>query len=188
MYDRDTGRERVTFTAGATIDADGSPRAYHPLDRPGLDYLANAGSPGNWWGIATRAGKPFVQTAGDPAPGYYVSTTSLQRPGFKPSDPRRYIDSEITPFIVIPNQLRRMVKGVVLGCLAEVVFKGKRVSCVVADTGPSNHLGEVSIAAARAVGINHNAKRGGVERGVQYIIWPGEPATINGETFRLVPL
>lgn len=181
-------QEKGHFIAGATIDADGSPRAYHPLDRPGLDHLANAGHPGNWWGIATRNGKPFVQTTGDPAPGFYVSTTSLQRPGFKSSDPRRYIDSEITPFIVVPNQFRRIFKGIVLGCLAEIEYKGRSVQCVIADTGPADHLGEMSIAAAKAVGIPANAKRGGVESGVLYKFWPGVAATINGETFRLVPI
>lgn len=181
-------QERVHFVSGATIDADGSPRAYHPLDRPGLDDLANAGHPGNWWGIATRNGKPFVQSTGDPAPGFYVSTTALQRPGFKVSDTRRYIDSELVPFIVVPNQFRRIVKGTVLGCLAEVEYNGKTVQAVVADVGPADHLGELSIAAAKAVGIPANARKGGVESRVTYRFWPGVPATINGETFRLVPL
>ena len=35
----------LLFKAGATINGDGSPHCYHPEDRKGLDYLANAGSP-----------------------------------------------------------------------------------------------------------------------------------------------
>src|SRR5258708_1149439 len=62
------------------IDADGSPFAYAPADSglPALDYLGNAGHPGRWYGIACdKKGVPYVQTVGDPAPGYYVSTTAL---------------------------------------------------------------------------------------------------------------
>ena len=40
------------FQTGMAIDADGSPRAYHP-DNTGLDDLKHGGYPGNWWGIAT---------------------------------------------------------------------------------------------------------------------------------------
>jgi hypothetical protein len=42
----------------------GAPNAYHPEDK-GLDFLANAGKTGNWWGIVTEdgtpSGKPVVQ-------------------------------------------------------------------------------------------------------------------------------
>ena len=44
------------WTCPLMVDADGSPHAYHPDGSPpGLDYLANAGSPGNWWGIACNS-------------------------------------------------------------------------------------------------------------------------------------
>jgi hypothetical protein len=33
--------------------------------------------PGNWWALVTRNGRPIVQGADDPAPGFYVSTTTL---------------------------------------------------------------------------------------------------------------
>jgi Fungal chitosanase of glycosyl hydrolase group 75 len=64
------------------IDADGSPHAYHPNGSPpGLDYLANAGKPGNWYGIVTdnqkASGNPVVQGSSDPAPGFYISSTAL---------------------------------------------------------------------------------------------------------------
>src|SRR5579872_5891755 len=70
----------VCFHAGMAIDADGSPRAYHP-DNTGLDDLKHGGYPGNWWGVATSnelsTGEPLLQNSSDPAPGNYVSTTSL---------------------------------------------------------------------------------------------------------------
>ena len=83
------------FEAGMAINADGAYRAYHPTPGKGLDYLANAGEPGNWWALVTDTGKPsgrpVVQGAADPAPGYYVSTTSLADPARKKADPTRYV-------------------------------------------------------------------------------------------------
>ncbi len=59
--------EKITFDAGMTIDADGSPRAYHPVEGFGLDFLGNAGRPGNWWALACRKdGRPWEQDATDP--------------------------------------------------------------------------------------------------------------------------
>ena len=85
-----------TFLAGMTIDADGANghdgsgrAAYGPPGTDPLDYLANAGHEGNWWGIVTVAGRPVVQHAGNPAPGYYISTTSYQREGYAITDPAR---------------------------------------------------------------------------------------------------
>lgn len=60
------------FKSGMSIDADGSPKAYHPKNI-GLDDLKHAGNKGHWWALATKNGKPVVQKS-----GYYVSTTSLQ--------------------------------------------------------------------------------------------------------------
>ena len=67
---RGKGESAFYFFTGMSIDADGAPKAYHPNGSPpGLDDLANAGHPGNWWGmIVTLGGTPVVQRAGDPAP------------------------------------------------------------------------------------------------------------------------
>src|ERR1041385_3104569 len=72
------------YESGLMIDADGAYRAYHPDDKPGLDNLGNAGRPGNWWALVTDngepSGNPIIQGASDPAPGFYISTTSLEDP------------------------------------------------------------------------------------------------------------
>lgn len=170
---RARGTSALTFTAGMTIDADGSPRAYHPENR-GLDHLANAGRPGRWWGLATDArGEPLVQRPGDPAPGYYVSTTALIDARFPAGDPRRYVDSERVPFIAVPPQLRG--EGVKLGDLVAVRNErtGATVWAVVADIGPRDHLGEGSIRLAESLGINADARRGGAGSGVTYTVFPG---------------
>ena len=54
------GQTAFFFEAGMAIDADGAPQAYHPEpdSNLGLDFLVNAGSPGNWFGIVTDSGQP----------------------------------------------------------------------------------------------------------------------------------
>jgi hypothetical protein len=177
----------VTFYGEACVDADGSPRAYHPYGQ-GLDYLDNAGHPGNWWGIVTDSeGYPVIQGENDLQPGYYVSTTSLRNRGFKATDPRRYVDSEKVPFIVVPAPVARAARGIVLGCRAQIMHpdSGVVVSAVVADLGPASHLGELSIAAARALALNPDPKSGGSSlRNFKYTFWPGVAA----DGFTLQPL
>lgn len=168
-----SGKAGVAFKGGLSVDADGSPRAYHP-NNTGLDHLANAGRPGNWWGIATDArGRPFVQGPNDPAPGHYVSTTALIDGRFKANDPRRYANSETVPFIAVPPELRS--QGVKLGDLVAVRNErtGKTVFAIVADIGPRGHLGEGSIKLAQELGINADARRGGAGSGVSYVAFPG---------------
>jgi len=69
------------WTSGVQVDADGAPNAYN-ANNTGIDYLGNAGSPGNWWGIATDSkGTPYVQgeyPAGSYAPfkGYRPPTSA----------------------------------------------------------------------------------------------------------------
>ena len=43
----------LVFESRLRIDADGAPNAYGPAGTEPLDALANAGHPGNWWGIVT---------------------------------------------------------------------------------------------------------------------------------------
>lgn len=177
----------ASFTSGMTVDADGSPHAYHADDDLALDYLTNAGQPGNWWGIvADPKGNPYVQKSTDPAPGFYVSCTSLFRKEYELHDPRRYIDAETIPYIVIPMAMRSRVKPKFMGCHCEVenTENGKKCFAVLADMGNNDKIGEGSIALAAALGINANPKKGGMRRPViHYKIHPGVPAVINGETF-----
>ncbi len=177
--------------ADADIDADGDPRAYHPNSKSGKDALANAGSPGRWWGIATdRNGVPFIQTKDDPAPGFYVSTTTYQRPKFPKNDPRRYVDSAEVPFIVVEDFIRKRAKGIVLGCKAKVtnIKNGKSTPAVVIDMGPLYKIGELSQKAAHLLGIASNPRRGGTsENIVRYEFWPDTPGEWDGEVFSLIP-
>lgn len=68
----DESESKIWYTSEFTIDADGCPRAYGPegCSPEPLDYLANAGYDGNWWGIVTDSyGDPYVQEKGNKKSG-----------------------------------------------------------------------------------------------------------------------
>ncbi len=176
----------IVFEAGLAIDADGAPDAYGP-DGLGLDHLANAGKPGNWWAIVTEdgtaSGRPVVQGPSDPAPGHYVSTTALED-RFRPrTSPARYVDSAKMPYVVLSPSLLQPKGPARLGDFAVVRRDGRTVFAIVADIGPKNQLGEGSIALARALGVSSDPKRGGVKSGVTFVVLPGsgngKPVTID---------
>jgi len=182
---------KLEWVCGAAIDADGSPRAYGP-NNTGLDWTANAGGSCNWYGVATnKDGEPIVQGADDPYPGMYVSTTAYTHPGISADDPRRYLDSEKVPYVVIPGKLRKQVPGVVLGCKAEVtnMRTGVCVTAIIGDVGPSNKIGEISIRLAQALGIPSGPKKGGTTQlMLSYQVFPGiVPNLCDGAKYRLIP-
>jgi Fungal chitosanase of glycosyl hydrolase group 75 len=201
----------VTFSAGATLDGDGAngqfgeAPCYAPAsyDGPTLDVLANAGHPGNWYGVVTDTGdedgNPIVQKTTDPCPGAYISATTLhlrdeQGNQLPDSSPFKYVDSATVPFIVVPPMIIKGVGPIVLGCRAVVTNSrnGKSTEAVVADVGPRNHLGEISVACARAIGVptgtTHPANGGGASSPtIQYRLFPGEAAVVNGVTYPLQP-
>jgi len=154
-------------------DDDGAPRAYSPRGRAGgaLDYTANAGHPGNWYGIVTNnnrpSGTPIIQGPNDPAPGFYVSSTSLADGTKKSVDPRRYVDASTVPYVVLPSQLQK-TGGAKMGDIATVINlkTGKLSHAIVADSGPSNHIGEGSLALEKAIGAS-----GSVD--LLWIVYPG---------------
>lgn len=166
------------FRSGMTIDADGAPRAYHPVSANGLDALGNAGKPGNWWALVTdngkSTGKPVVQKESDPAPGFYISTTALEDTTKGRTDPRRYVDSSTIPYVVLPPDVMKTLKAR-MGDFAVVVNSNnhKLSHVIVADQGPKGQIGEGSIALADALGIPSNPRHGGIANGVLYLVFPG---------------
>lgn len=168
------GSTAFFYESGMTIDADGAPNAYHP-DNTGLDDLANAGSPGNWQGLAKDGeGQPFVQGPNDPFPGYFVSATALADRTKPVNDPARYVDASKIPFIVLPGGMARQI-GARPGDFA-VVFNrrnGQSSYAIFGDVGPSDRIGEGSVALAENLGIRSDARNGGVRRGVLFLVFPG---------------
>ncbi len=144
----------------------------------GLDSLEHAGHPGNWWALATDTGKtsgnPVVQQEDDPAPGYYVSMTSLfdaTHPDER--DPHRFVDAASIPYVVLPPVGFKHAR---LGDFATVINlrNGKTAGAILADESAAKlKMGEGSIALASTLGINSDPRSGGVERGVAYVIYPG---------------
>ena len=197
----------VTFTSGASLDGDGAngqfggDPCYAPEDYNSrtLDYIRNAGETGDWYGVVTdTTGTPIIQGENDPRPGAYVSATLLQLPGedgnpLPDSSPFKYVDAATVPFIVVPPMIIDGVAGVVLGCRAVVTNteNGQTVEAVVADRGPSNHLGEISVACAKALGIptggTYPANGGGADSDINYQLFPGVPAVVNEVTYPLQP-
>ena len=187
------GGSAFFYEAGMTITADGAPGAYHPIDDDmALDFLDNAGVPGNWWAIvADKAGEPHIQGPDDPKPGYCVSMTALQDETKAETDPRRYVNASEIPYLVLPyNQLG----GAKLGDFAVAVNRtnGRFSHAILADLGPVRYLGEGSIALAEALGIPSSAKHGGTYEGVVYVVFPnsgnGKPRPIeeiNAEAAKL---
>jgi hypothetical protein len=168
------GSAAFFYEAGMTIDADGAPNAYHP-DNIGLDDLANAGSPGNWQGLAKDAdGEPFVQGPNDPFPGYYVSATALADRTKPVNDPARYVDASKIPFIVLPGGMARQM-GARPGDFAFVFNQrnGKSSYAIFGDVGPSERIGEGSMALAENLGIRSDARNGGARRGILFLVFPG---------------
>jgi hypothetical protein len=190
-----------TPPAGMMIDADGAngqtggvpvyaPKGFTPAP---LDFLANAGEPGNWFGIVTDDGRsdgnPLLQNSDGPAPGAFVSATSYRWPRHERTDPRAYADAASVPYIVLPGHWRKEAIGVVLGCKAIVTDTktGKILEATgVLDFGPKAKLGEASIACAEFFGIPSSPKSGGTtEKRFIYTFFPGVPAVINGITYQL---
>lgn len=164
------------FTAGFMIDADGAPKAYHRNNKIALDYRGNGGEPGNWWALVTdnqkKSGNPVIQKSSDPAPGYYISMTSLENTKKIVTDPARYVNSEEIPYIAMPVGFS---KDFMLGDIALVYNKksGRKCFVIFADRGPANKIGEGSIKLAKELGINSSPKTGGVESGITYVLIPG---------------
>ena len=159
------------FRADLAVDADGSPRAYHPTnDRIALDFKAN-GFP---FAVVHVKGEPHIQGPSDPAPGFFVATTSLEDKTKAVTDPRRYVDSEVIPYIVLPPTLIGSGKAR-LGDFAVVINRKKSKSsfAIFADIGPRTKLGEGSIALAKALEVKKDPKRGGAVVDLIYLVFPG---------------
>lgn len=177
---------RVHWTSGAAVDADGAngqngnPFAYR-ADNKGLDDYANAGYPkGSWRNVLldNGSGKPLEDGNGN----WYSQTTYAWKG--RPI-PTRYVDSTFVPYVVVNPIVRKHAAGIVIGCKAWVTYKGKSVEAVVADVSGVADIGELSIAAAKALGIPPSPRTGGVPKGVEFEFWPGTPAHVNGETYEL---
>jgi hypothetical protein len=114
-----------------------------------------------------------IQGKNDPAPGYYVSMTALFDANITDErNPRRFVDAASIPYVVLPPEGFKHAK---LGDFASVVNlrNGKVAGAIIADeSAPDLPMGEGSIALAKALGIDSNARSGGIEKEIKYVIYP----------------
>jgi hypothetical protein len=117
---------------------------------------------------------------GDPC---WQAGTSLRHNG-------KSLDAESVSYIVVPPLILTAVPGVVLGCQVHCINHANGMECdaVVGDVGPHAKIGEMSCQCARDLGMSGNPNTGGTDDPViEYQIFPGQSATVKGETFELQP-
>ena len=167
----------IGFQAKFAVDADGSPRAYGPNDS-GLDLTQHAYSVSckRWMGIVTDENcKPLIQKKGDPHPGLYISQTSLYDTTYPNCNPRRFVNAEKIPYIVLSLKMMALT-GAKVGDISYVYnpTTGKSSFAVFGDVGPEELLGEGSIYLAQTLGIPNTSPRDGGLSGaaIQYVVFP----------------
>jgi hypothetical protein len=102
--------------------------------------------------------------------------TSLSKPTWRGAN--QYVDSESIPFYVLPMNWSSITQlDCKLGDIAKVTYKGKSIFTILADRGPNDKLGELSICAIEKLGGNPwNSSRtrivSGLPHGVIYEIKP----------------
>ncbi len=178
---------------GMGIDADGiNGGSRHPVtekklfaygpNNSGLDYNANAGYPAQGYEgilVCDARGNPIDQGGG------WFSRTAYSR-GKEWPEESRWLDGLKIPFIVVEGFIRRRARGVVLGCRTRVTYLGLSVDCMVGDIGPLYKIGEGSPRLACDLGIDPNPRFGGTDSDdIEFELWPGEIAVLNGERFDL---
>lgn len=115
---------------------------------------------------------------GDPD---HQSSTSLRHAG-------QSLNAQKVPFVVVPPAILEAVRAVILGARCDVTYRGVTIQGVIGDIGPRAKLGELSVEAARRLGMNPSPLHGGVDTPeVQYVLQPGIPAQIDGLTYALQP-
>lgn len=98
------------------------------------------------------------------------------------------LNSDVDLYIVVPPAIIKGVGPVVLGCQAHLYNSktNKVTPAVVGDIGPHTKLGEISIACAKALGIDPSPTSGGEsEHVVHYFLTPGLAAVVNDKTYAL---
>ncbi len=148
--------------------------------------------------IATIEGEPIIEH--DDGSVCFTSKAAIDSDGVGPhhgdrtaQDQTSYkpdLNADLDRYIVVPPAIRNGVKGVVMGCLANVtnLKNGQHTAAVVGDIGPHKKLGEISCACASAIGLNPSPVSGGVdEHVIKYVLFPGIAAVVEGKQYKLQP-
>jgi len=96
------------------------------------------------------------------------------------------LDSLTLPFVVLPAPSGCSPvpwdygsSGISLGAVIAVIYNGKITYGVFGDTGDCSTIGQASYAMATSLGINPGPTNPGVESGVTYIAFKGNPAVVS---------
>ncbi|MBV1858526.1 MAG: hypothetical protein KUG77_08950 [Nannocystaceae bacterium] len=113
-------------------------------------------------------------------PWYQATTSSKDSTG-------NYIDSAVVPHFVVPmsgsgftpseHGIRTSWNAV--GSAGAILYDGQVLFAPYADAGPRHVVGELSAAAADALGIPNHPVSGGVAEGVTYIVFTGDDAYVS---------
>ena len=146
--------------------------AYHPDDEGPRRLWQGHTEPKGLDAPENMTGAKVIQLDG-PGAGAYLSETALVDGRYPEGDPRRYFDSSQVAGWVIPGTMLRD-RGVGLGDLASITYKGITIWAQAYDVGPqrSEKL-EISVEACRQLGIDDCARNGGVPDGVTITILAG---------------
>jgi hypothetical protein len=113
-------------------------------------------------------------------------------PYFQPDTTLHYhgkaLNAYEVPYVVVPPIVCKKTRGKVLGCRCYVVnlVNSLVMETVVGDVGPRSKVGEMSPAAAEALGLDGNPNHGGTEDFlIYYEIYPNVPAIVGGITYDL---
>lgn len=118
---------------------------------------------------------PVVQPPDGAAPGYYVSTTSVAADdNFDEWEPERYWDASQIPFGVLAPEWADHA-GVNLGDFGLAIRNntGTQGAFTFLDSGPHNHVGEVSRKLARTLVPTPDHKAVPNEDFVSFLVFPG---------------
>jgi hypothetical protein len=150
------------------------------LDNDHILIIANADTDAD--------GAPDAETID---PDYGTVETSLSKPDWRGDG--EFVNSRTIPyFVLLSNWSSETGIEVKLGDLAKVSYKGTIVYAILADNGPIDVIGELSIAAVEALGqspwnIDKTRIESGISHGVSYEIIPDSldlSSTINFETIQ----
>ena len=101
----------------------------------------------------------------------------------------KFMNADIDRYIVVPPQIRKKCKRVVLGCKGRLtnLVSGACSDAVAGEVGPKAEFGEASYCLAKAVNpkISHNC--GDDSHVYFYELWPGIPAKVGNKTYKLEP-
>ena len=144
--------QAVKKASEAKWDASKSgPFCIYGFDTPGSSA---PGSNKNVWGKGFGAGLIPTQDATDPAPGFFISSTSFDDPA-NHGKHMHYINADVVPYVVVPGSLVGKGKdfpGHPTAAWAWSTRTGFESPAVIGDT--QSHFGEGSVALVQALENN----------------------------------